>query len=179
MKKIVITLFLSMLSVMSSASDLGPVEMLDGKVLMLTPYKFKEMSDEQIKAHFGSKSQRPDEVLSNESGDVMLMYSYTQDPISSKYFRYQHRSLSKKVRKGMPPGSKWIRDQVIEQNGNDFIVMEFILPTIGNRMSQHLIVYGASVNERFLTIHFTTSIELADEWLPKGKEMMESIFILK
>lgn len=71
------------------------------------------------------------------------------------------------------PTAQWVRDGVVEQNGDTFIVMELITPAVDTDI--HNIIYGASVDGRFLLAAFNTTVELAGHWLPIGREIMGSL----
>ena len=75
----------------------------------------------------------------------------------------------------MYPSATWLRDEVIVQNGKTFMVMELITPAIDTKI--HNIMYGTSVDGRFLLAAFNTTTEQADEWLPIGKRIMTSLSI--
>jgi len=73
----------------------------------------------------------------------------------------------------MYPSATWIRDDIIVQNGQIYMVLELITPAIDTKI--HNIIYGTSVGNRFLLIAFNTTIQQSAEWFPVGKRIMESI----
>lgn len=83
----------------------------------------------------------------------------------------QHTQLSKFPR--IRP--QWIRDEVIEQNGVSFIVLELIMPAIDTQI--HNIIYGTYVDDHLLMVAFNTTEELSETWLPIGRKIMASIAI--
>ena len=57
------------------------------------------------------------------------------------------------------------------------MILELITPAIDTQI--HNVMYGTSVNGRFLLVTFDTTVEQSKEWLPIGKQIMSSLTIAK
>ena len=119
-------------------------------------------------------SRRPTEVLSDKTGGVTLAFNHTNNPMLPSQVSEAHVAISQMFH-NMYPSAKWIRDEVINQNGNAFMVMELITPAIDTQI--HNIMYGTSVDGRFLLAAFNTTVEQSGKWLPIGKQIMGSLSI--
>ena len=113
-------------------------------------------------------------MLSDKTGGVTLAFNHTNTPMQPSQVSEAHASMSQSFH-NMYPSAKWIRDQVIKQNGNVFMVMELITPAMDTQI--HNIMYGASVDGRFMLVAFNTTIDQSNKWLPIGKKIMSSLSI--
>ncbi len=170
-----ICLFVSLLiiSVNSLAEELVVIEALNGKVSILAPRDFGPMPEDVIEMKSPS-SRRPTDVLSNKTGSVTLVFNHANTPMLPSQVREAQTSISRQFH-NMYPSAQWIRDEVIEQNGDVFIVMELITPALDTQI--HNIMYGTSVDGRFLLAAFNTTVEQANKWLPVGRQIMDSLSI--
>ena len=166
--------FFSLLLIFSCntfADELIQVDALNGKISILTPANFSAMAKDILEIKY-PMSRRPTEVLSNETGGVTLAFNHTNNSMKPSQVAEAHASISKMFH-NLYPSAKWIRDEVIQQNGSNFMVMELITPAIDTEI--HNIMYGTSVDGRFLLAAFNTTIASSNEWLPIGKKIMASI----
>ena len=171
MKRIILVVALVLFGFSANAETLVKRTVLNGKVTLTTPESFGPMSNEQLELKYLS-SRRPTEVLSDSTGGVSLAFNHTQNKMTPAQVRVAHASLSKSFH-SMYPSATWIRDDLIVQNGQIYMVLELITPAIDTKI--HNIIYGTSVGNRFLLIAFNTTIQQSEEWLPVGKRIMESI----
>ncbi|EHA1127847.1 hypothetical protein FG475_22895 [Vibrio navarrensis] len=161
------------LSFASQANDLVPLKMLNGKVTISTPRDFVPMSKEIIEIKYPS-SRRPTEVLTEQTTEVTLAFNYTNNKLSKTELSEAHKIFSKSFH-NLYPSATWVRDELIQQNGHPFVVLELITPAIDTKI--HNIVYATSVDGRLLLVSFNTTVGKAEEWLAQGKQMMKSIVI--
>jgi hypothetical protein len=174
MKKFFHVLFWLFLSLSAQAGELVEITALGGKVSLLAPKDFQPMPKETLEIKY-PMSRRPTEVLSNTAGGtVTLAFNHTNTPMRPSQIRAAHTSISGMFH-NLYPSAKWFRDEVIEQNGNTFIVMELVTPALDTEI--HNIIYGTSVDNRFLLIAFNSVVEQAGEWVPTGRKIMSSIAI--
>ncbi|MEM7782739.1 MAG: hypothetical protein AAF623_05240 [Planctomycetota bacterium] len=129
------------------------------------------MSKEILEVKYPS-SRRPTEVLSDPTSGVSIAFNHTKTPMMLSQIEEGHRSISKMFHR-LYPSAKWIRDETITQNGRKFMVLELVTPAIDTKI--HNIMYGTSVDGRFLLVAFNVTTEQANEWLPVGKQIMKSI----
>jgi len=155
------------------AEGLINIEVLSGKVSILVPKNFGPMQKDILKLKYPS-SRKPTEVLSNTAGSVTLAFNHTNDLMHPIQVRQSHATISKMFH-NLYPSATWIRDEVVEQNGSTFMVLELITPAMDTQI--HNIIYGTSVDGRFLLAAFNTTIEESKVWLPIGKEIMSSLSI--
>jgi len=162
-----------LLSSTANSETLVTKTVLDGKVSLLTPDSFSVMSKENLDHKYPSPN-KPTVVLSNEAGTVNLAFNHTQNPLSPGEVKEAHSVFSEMFH-NMYPSAKWVRDEVINKGKSSFIVMELITPAADTEI--HNIMYGTSVDDRFLLVAFNTTSDESDEWLAIGKKMMESLKI--
>ncbi len=165
--------FIAVLSMTSYAEGLTKVSALNGKVSVLAPNNFGPMPTRILEMKYPS-SRRPTEVLSDKTGGVSVAFNHTYDAMQPYQITEAHVAFSKTFHNRYP-SAKWIRDEVIKQNGSVFMVMELITPALDTKI--HNIIYGTSVDGRFLLVAFNTTVEQSAEWLPIGKTMMSSLRI--
>ena len=161
------------LATFSFAEGLVKIEALNGKVVILAPKNFGPMPKNIVDVKYPS-SRKPTEVLSDKTGGVTLAFNHTNSAMKPTQVREAHLSISKMFH-NMYPSAKWIRDEVMEQNGSTFMVMELVTPAMDTQI--HNIMYGTSVDGRFLLAAFNTTVEQSKEWLPVGKKIMTSLTI--
>jgi hypothetical protein len=171
MKYVYLFLLLLCFSVTSFSEELVKIEALNGSVSIFAPKEFGPMPKDILEMKYPS-SRRPTEVLSDKTGGVTLAFNHTNTPMQASKVREAQAAMSTMFHR-MYPSAKWIRDEVIEQNGTVFMVMELITPAMDTQI--HNIMYGTSVDNRFLLVAFNTTVELSDKWLPIGKKIMNSL----
>jgi len=155
----------------AQANDLIKRTALDGKVSLETPKSFGPMPKKILEFKYPS-SRRPTEVLSNISGSVSLAFNHTRTRMTPDQINIARISMSKMFH-NLYPSAKWLRDETINRNGQTFMVFELITPAIDTQI--HNIMYGTSVDNRFLLVAFNTTVEKSGVWLPIGKKIMKSI----
>ncbi|WP_237068444.1 hypothetical protein [Microbulbifer guangxiensis] len=173
MKKYFLVVLVFLFSTLAWSGDLSKVNVLDGKASILTPAGFEPMPKDLLAMKYRS-SRRPTEVLSDETGGVTLAFNHTNNAMNPSQVREAHSTISDMFH-NMYPSAKWIRDEVIEQNGSTFMVMELVTPARDTKI--HNIIYGTSVDGRFLLAAFNTTVQQAEEWLPVGREIMSSLSV--
>ncbi len=146
---------------------------LNGKVSLLVPVGFAEMPEDVVSVKYPS-SRRPTEVLSDPTGAISLAFNHTQSHMAPSAVQAAHPLMSGQLKNAFP-NPEWIRDTTLQQNGKTFMIFEVLSDAADTRI--HNIMYGTSVDNRFLIVAFNTTIEQSDEWLPIGKQIMESITI--
>jgi len=161
------------LKVGSASPRLNEATALGGKVLYSKPVNFAPMSKEMVDLKYPSLNQ-PDEVLSESTGAVSLAFSYTDNKVEVTDFEV-FKTILKKSFSNLYPTAQWKRNEIINQNGSTFIVLEFTSTAIDTQI--HNIMYGTSVNGRLMLISFNTTIEKVNKWLPVGKKIMSSVSI--
>jgi len=156
-----------------SAVEFTSIEVLKGKVTLEIPDSFAPMTKEALALKYPS-TRRPTEVLSDETGGVSIAFNHTASKVRPSQLKEAHTVLSNTFH-NLHPSAKWIRDEVIEQNGSSFIVMELITAAIDTQI--HNIMYGTSVDGRLLFVAFNTTLEQSEHWLPIGQRIMSSLSI--
>lgn len=151
--------------------DLISRTVLNGKVTLVTPKDFGLMKKELLEMKYPA-SRRPSEVLSDSTGGVTLAFNHTQSPMKQDQVIEAHAAISKMFHNTYP-SAKWIRDTTFTKDGNNFMVLELVTPAMDTEI--HNIIYGTSVDGRFLLVAFNTTVQQSNEWLPIGKKIMDSI----
>ena len=120
-------------------NELRPIEALEGRITLLAPSHFEPMSKELVEFKYPSAS-RPTEVLSDDTGGVTLAFNYTNNPMTPPQIREAHPQFSTMFH-NLYPSATWLRDEIIQQGGRNFIVMELITPAIDTQIHK-----GTSIN---------------------------------
>ncbi len=175
MRIIYILLILSILSFPTYGEELVSRTVLNGKVTLLTPKEFTPMKKELLELKY-PMSQRPSEVLSDSTGGVTLAFNHTNNAMTQNEVMEAHKAMSKMFH-NLHPSAKWLRDETIVRDGSNFMVLEVITPAIDTHI--HNIMYGTSVEGRFLLVAFNTTVEQSKKWLPVGKQIMSSLKLNK
>ncbi|QDO99889.1 hypothetical protein [Thalassotalea sp. PS06] len=175
MRKLLLALGVAFFCASSIASEFTEIFALNGKVSIQAPKEFGPMPANILEIKYPA-STRPTEVLSDATGEVTLAFNHTNNAMSPAQVERAHASISKMFH-NMYASATWLRDEVIEQNGQKFMVMELITPAADTQI--HNIMYGTSVDGRFLLAAFNTTEEQSEKWLPIGKKIMESLAISK
>lgn len=175
MKSIYFALILFFLALPGYCEELVTRTMLNGKVSLLAPNDFVLMKKEILELKYPS-SRRPTEVLSDATGGVTLAFNHTQDKMRQDQVVEAHKTMSKMFH-NLYPSAKWIQDKTITKDGMNFMVLELITPAVDTKI--YNILYGTSVDNRFLLIAFNTTVEQSNQWLSVGKKIMSSIKLIK
>jgi len=173
--KFLVLFFVVLFSSSVLSEEMIEVKALDGKVSVYAPKGFEPMPTSILDKKYPS-SRRPSEVLSDKTGGVTLAFNYTNNAMQPNQVNEAHGAISKMFH-NMYPSASWIRDEVILQNGQTFMVMELITPAMDTKI--HNIIYGTSVDGRFLLAAFNTTAEQSGKWLPIGKQIMASMKVVK
>lgn len=173
--RILVIVILMTFQSLSFAAELSKIVALNGKVELKAPSNFGPMPKEILELKYPS-SRRPTEVLSDKTGGVSLAFNHTQNMLQPYQINEIHQYMSK-VFRNLHPSATWFRDEVIEQSGSKFFVLELITPAIDTKI--HNIIYGTSVDGRLLMVAFNTTVQQSKEWLPIGKKIMSSIIVKK
>ena len=155
------------------AADFVPHTAVNGKVALRVPKSLSPMSKDVLDLKYPS-SRRPTDVLSDATGGVTVAFNHTKSRMAPNQVKEAHASMSKMFH-NLYPSAKWIKDETIVKNGRVFMVLEFVTPALDTKI--HNIMYGTSVDNRFLLVAFNTTVEQSEEWLPIGKQIMGSLAI--
>jgi len=172
-KNYLVIFTLVLFSFNSLAEELIKVKTLSGKISILAPKGFGAMPIDILEVKYPA-SRRPTEVLSDKTGGVTLAFNHTNTAMQPSQVKEAHISISKMFHNNYPSAT-WLRDEVIVQNGRTFMVLELITPAMDTEI--HNIIYGTSVDGRFLLAAFNTTIEQSGQWLPVGKKIMSSLTV--
>lgn len=173
MKKILFFLFFSIFSLTGFSEELVKIDALDGRISLYAPKNFTVMSEEALDIKY-PKNGRPSDVLTDESTEVNLVFNYTANALQLSQVKDAHAAISN-IFHSKYPTSTWIRDEVIQQSGQDFMVLELIAPVEDTEI--HNIIYATSVDGKLLLAAFNATVEKSDEWVPIGREIMNSISV--
>jgi len=171
--RILFLLVFVFISTHSFGENLAKINALQGKVSILAPTGFGPMSQNLLEMKYPSGG-RPSDVLSDSTGGVTLAFNHTNNPMTPSQVKEAHGSISGMFHNTYP-SAKWLRDEIVEQNGSVFMVLELITPAMDTEI--HNIIYGTSVDGRFLMAAFNTTIQQSKEWLPIGKKIMSSLSV--
>jgi len=90
------------------------------------------MSEEIIEIKYPTEN-RPTEVISNNNGQISLGFSHTSYQINSEQITLAKKSISEAFQNRYP-SSTWFRNEMIQQYGTEFFVLELITPAIDTKI---------------------------------------------
>ena len=143
---------------------------LDGKLLLLVPDDFQQMSDAMLRAKYPAE-RRPTTVLTNPEGSVNVAVNHTQDALHPDRIRESHEVIDRLFRT-MYPSAKWNRSEVTSINGREFFILDLVTPGVDTEIRNVMSV--TSLDERFLIITFNCTREREGEWGAIGRRIIES-----
>jgi hypothetical protein len=144
---------------------------LEGKVSLLLPPGFKPLSTEVLNRKYPN-ANRPNLVYSNDATTVNVALEHTPHAVTAEQLATAHEQLAAGL-KGAYPTATWFSSGMRQINGRPFFVMEVRTPAVDTEV-RNLIV-GTSVDNRLLMISFNTTRALETEWMPIGRQVIESI----
>ncbi|ARU58967.1 hypothetical protein OLMES_4980 [Oleiphilus messinensis] len=144
---------------------------LNGKATIRIPSLLSVMPKAMLSEKYPG-IEAPVEAYSDFSGSVSIALSFTDNQVSEQNIPQAKIAFSRLFRQ-LYPSADWIRDEIIEQNGRQYIVLEMITPAKDAKI--HNLMYGISLEGRLLMVSFNTTLDLADTWLRLGEQSMQSL----
>jgi hypothetical protein len=153
---------------------LEPQAVLDGKLILLVPASFEEMSEELRRLKYPSE-RRPPIVFTNYMGTVNIAVKPTEHRITEASMESARLSMERGF-KAAYPGSEII-SLPVELDGKLGFFFDFWVSAVDTDIRNWIV--GVSVEDRLVMISFNVTRELEPEWMTVADSIMASIDIIE
>ena len=156
----------------------APVELqkrtiLNGKVEILVPTEFKEMSEEMLNIKYRGQN-KPTYVLSDSDGTVNVAFNLTNNKASENLI-VSYQTALKSSLAAAKPGTIWISDGM--KTVNDKKVGYFKLITDAADQKVYNYIFIANVDGKLLIATFNCIEKLMPEWESVAENIVGSLKI--
>jgi hypothetical protein len=151
--------------------DLLERTLLGGRLSILVPNSFTQMSEEMLRVKYPSE-RRPTIVLTNPEGSVNVAVNHTSNALPPSQLRQAHTAMETTFR-NLYPSAEWNRSEIVTLKGRSYFVLDLRTPAIDTEVRN--IMAGTSLDDRFLIITFNCTHELEPQWAGIGKRIIESV----
>lgn len=145
--------------------------LLAGRLSVLVPESFFQMSDEMLRLKYPSE-RRPAIVLTNPEGSVNVAVNHTDNALQPAQLPEAHVAMEQMFR-NLHPSAAWNRSEIVSIKGRRFFVLDLVTPAIDTKVRN--IMAGTSLEGRFLIVTFNCTRELEPEWGDAGRRIIESV----
>ena len=152
---------------------LEPRALLDGKLILLVPTSFEEMSDELRRLKYPSE-RRPPIVFTNYMGSVNIAVKPTEHRIAEADMESARLSVERSYKAAYPNSD--IFSSPIELDGRLGFFLDFWVPVPDTDVRNWIV--GMSVDGQLVMVSFNVTRELEPEWMGVAEEIMTSIDIV-
>lgn len=145
---------------------------LEGRLEMLIPTDFKQMSAEMIGVKYPNRTQQPQAVLSDDDGTVNIIVNYLPQSIQPSQvaeFKEFQLNFFKKNR----PDAQWLADGVKQINGKTFGFLKFTIDAVDQKVYNYMVF--SELNGKILMLSFNCTEKLLPKWQATAEEIMASI----
>jgi hypothetical protein len=157
------------------AIALKPTKLLNGDFEVLLPADFTLMDEEMLRVKYPNEN-RPTLVYTNPAGSVNIAVNHTANRASPAQIRQLHAQLDTSIRQAQPQ-AQWMFSGVWNHAGREWAQLEFNTQAVDTKI--HNMMLATSADNRVLMLTFNTTDELSAEWLPVGREIINSVFYRK
>lgn len=151
---------------------LVPKKLLGGKFEILVPEGFKEMDQAMIQTKYPAEN-RPNFVLTNDDGTINIAINHTQSRVAPSQLRQLHQQLDTSIRQAQPQ-AQWMFSGFFHHHGREWTHLEFVSQAVDTKI--HNMMLATSADNRMLAVSFNATDELSAEWLPIGREVVNSVY---
>ena len=155
----------------ASGPTLTERNLLRGKLTLLVPQSFTQMSKEMLRYKYPNE-RRPTTVLTNADGTVNVAVNHTHNNLRMAQLHEAHAAMERMLRNSYP-SAKWNRSEIVSINGQQFFILDLRTPAIDTEVRN--IMAGTSLQGRFLIITFNCTRELESEWAGVGLRIINSV----
>jgi len=157
----------------TSPSDypLAEQSVLGGTLSLLLPSGFEPMSQQMLQTKYPS-ANRPSLVYTNSTGSINIAINHTQNAVQPSQLKQLHQALDSATRQQVPDGN-WRFSGFQTYNGTEWVQLEFLSDAADTKIEN--MMTATSVDGRMLVVSFNVTEELAGEWLPVGREIIQSL----
>jgi len=149
-----------------------PVFVGDTKVTFVPPAGFKELPQEIIDTKWRSKDA-PKFVVGNDRATTTVAYDLKNHDISKASLSEIKDSFGELFER-IIPGIQWIKREIIEHSGKDWILLEMSSHAIDTDI--HNIMFLTSYEDKMLVFNFNST---KDDFKGYEKQLRESLLSIK
>ena len=150
---------------------LAQQSVLGGALSLLLPSGFEPMSEQMLQTKYPG-ANRPTLVYTNSTGSINIAINHTQNAVQPSQLKQLHQALDSATRKQVPDGN-WRFSGFQTYSGTEWVQLEFLSEAADTRIEN--MMAATSVDGRMLVVSFNVTEELAGEWLPVGREIIQSL----
>lgn len=167
------TFFFSALAAFSQGISLDDRLLLDDRISMKVPSGFEPMKEEMLRLKYPLEN-RPTLVFTNQTGSINVALNHTQHKADQEMITAYKDNLVQTF-KNVYPSAKWKDSGVKEINGRKVGYMELVTPAIDTEI--YNLLFFTDLDGRLLLCTFNCTKKDIKEWVPVGKEIMNSLII--
>ena len=131
------------------------VEIPNTNISFLAPKEFQSFSKEVIEAKWPAR-RAPEWVIGSESTSTSIAFGLRPNDISNIPLEKLKKHL-KQTMSRVGPGVEWLRTEVIDINGKDWVYLEFTSNAINAEI--HNILLASSHNKQMAMFNFNSTKE--------------------
>ena len=150
---------------------LAQQSVLGGTLSLLLPSGFEPMSEQMLQTKYPG-ANRPTLVYTNSTGSINIAINHTQNAVQPSQLKQLHQALDSATRQQVPDGN-WRFSGFQTYSGTEWVQLEFLSEAADTRIEN--MMAATSVDGRMLVVSFNVTEELAGEWLPVGREIIQSL----
>jgi hypothetical protein len=162
-------------SVSPADYPLAEQSVLNGSLSLLLPGGFEPMSAQMLAIKYPG-ANRPTLVYSNSSGSINIAINHTQNAVQPNQLKDLHKALDSATRQQVPDDN-WRFSGFQTYSGKEWVQMEFLSDAADTKIEN--MMCATSVDGRMLVVSFNVTQELAAEWLPVGRKIVQSLKVSK
>jgi hypothetical protein len=163
-------LFLSLL-IYTTYSCGGEVELPDSNISFTAPDEFKPFTQKIIEAKWPAR-RAPEWVIGSESTSTSIAYGLKPNDISNaplgQLMEYMKKTMSR-----VGPGIQWLKTEVIQINGKDWVYLELTSNAINADI--HNIILVTSYEKQMVMFNFNSTKEEFPAYEDSLRASMRSI----
>ena len=164
-----------MVSIAQEAPKVEKRRLLDGRIELLMPVGFTEMTPESLKSKYPS-SKPPQLVITDERGATNVALTWSQSSASqaelSSYKVYLQAALEK-----AQPKAKWYNQGIQDIDGRQVGYLELLTPVPDGVI--YNLIFFTDMEERLLMVSFNCLEEEIAIWKPTAQQIMKSLRVVK
>ncbi|HOV26445.1 MAG TPA: hypothetical protein PK566_08825 [Pseudobacteroides sp.] len=145
--------------------------LLDGKINIILPKSFSEMSPEIASIKYPSE-RRPKLIYTNESTSINISFNHTSTEVLDKNM-YRFKDAMLQIVKKMQPAATWLEDGVEQINGRNIVYFDFLTDAIDGKIYNFTFI--AELEGRALICSFNCTEEEMKQWKQVARGIMETL----
>lgn len=149
--------------------------LFDKRVTLEIPDGWAKLSSQEIeKKYLSSASNLPDHAYAHPEKEVSFAITHSQGLLPRSELKTYGDELAANMKESM--GERFVRSKYTTINGNEFIILEFVSPTVvgGNNYNVLLV---STLENRALLFNYSCSVQEYKSWVKVSEEIINAIRI--